>query len=169
MSAKSTSKNASLASSDVYNKIETELAVLVRLVENLSRKAVTYRKLDRSNYLVARALNDEGRISIRDLAKLLALDSTSVTRKIASMERDGLITRATDDADGRISLVGLSAKGLREVKEVSSLRSTQVKVALGEWSATDHENFARLLHMYNEDIRSHANSFMTLPNEANER
>lgn len=96
--------------SEAVQVIETQLSVLVRLLDHLSRRAITYKEMDRASYLISRALDKAGPVSIHNLAGLLSLEPTTVTRKIASMETAGLITRASKPEDKRVSLVDLSSR-----------------------------------------------------------
>jgi DNA-binding MarR family transcriptional regulator len=132
--------------------IETQLAVLVRLLDNLSRTAYTYRDLDRASYLMARALDSAGPISIQGLARILHLEPATVTRKIAAMEANGLIVRLSDPTDGRVSLVKLSREGVRRMRLVRDLRRAHNDVLLSHWSDEDLKTFGELLTRYNESL-----------------
>ena len=132
--------------------IETQLAVLVRLLDNLSRTAYTYRDLDRASYLMARALDSAGPISIQGLARILRLEPTTVTRKVASMEADGLIVRLSDPTDKRVSLIKLSREGLRRMRLVRDLRRAHNDALLSHWSDEDLKTFGELLTRYNESL-----------------
>jgi DNA-binding MarR family transcriptional regulator len=132
--------------------IETQLAVLVRLLDNLSRTAYTYRDLDRASYLMARALESAAPISIQGLARILHLEPGTVTRKIASMEAAGLIVRLSDPTDKRISLVKLSREGVRRMRAVRDLRSSHNYAMLSHWSDEELKTFGELLTRYNEAL-----------------
>jgi DNA-binding MarR family transcriptional regulator len=134
--------------------IETQLAVLVRLLDNLSRTAYTYRDLDRASYLMARALDTAGPVSIQGLARILRLEPGTVTRKIASMEAAELIVRLSDPTDKRISLVKLSREGVRRMRLVRDLRLTHNSELLSHWSDEELKAFGELLTRYNECLGS---------------
>jgi DNA-binding MarR family transcriptional regulator len=134
--------------------IETQLAVLVRLLDNLSRTAYTYRDLDRASYLMARALESAAPVSIQGLAKILHLEPGTVTRKIASMEAAGLIVRLSDPTDKRISLVKLSREGVRSMRVVRDLRRAHNNTMLSRWSDEELKTFGELLTRYNECLGS---------------
>jgi DNA-binding MarR family transcriptional regulator len=134
--------------------IETQLAVLVRLLDNLSRTAYTYRDLDRASYLMARALESAAPVSIQGLARILHLEPGTVTRKIASMEAAGLIVRLSDPTDKRISLVKLSREGVRSMRVVRDLRRAHNNTMLSHWSDEELKTFGELLTRYNECLGS---------------
>lgn len=144
-----------------FSEIETQLALLARLSDGLSRRVVTYREMDRASYLIARVLEEAGPVSIQGLAGLLALEPTSVSRKVAHMEARGLIHRRTDPSDLRYSLIQLSPEGVRLMEDVREVRRAQAETALGHWSVEDQRNFGRLLRMYNESISRHLPNFMS--------
>ena len=58
-----------------------------------------------------------GRLRRTDLADRLLVSQGGVTRLLAPLERRGLVERAPDPADGRVSLVVLTAEGERLVRE----------------------------------------------------
>jgi DNA-binding MarR family transcriptional regulator len=138
--------------------IETQLAVLVRLLDNLSRAAYTYRDLDRASYLMARALDSAGPVSIQGLARILRLEPATVTRKIASMEDAGLIVRLSDPTDKRVSLVKLSREGARRMRLVRDLRRAHNHALLSHWSDEELKNFGELLTRYNESLGNQPNT-----------
>src|SRR6266576_2155637 len=93
---------------DALDLVETEMAVLARVLEGLHRRSEIYRDLDRAGYLIARTLETTGPVSINGLASVLGLDATTVTRQVATMEIARLLRRRADPDDGRVSLISLS-------------------------------------------------------------
>jgi MarR family transcriptional regulator for hemolysin len=59
------------------------------------------------------ALADGKALAQRDLARIASIEQPTMAATLSRMERDGLIERRPDPADGRSSLVSLSA-GARE-------------------------------------------------------
>jgi DNA-binding MarR family transcriptional regulator len=129
--------------------IETELAVLARSLEGLSRRSEIHREVDRSSYLIARTLATDGATSIGGLATTLGLDATTVTRQVASMESAGLVVRRADPDDGRVRLIELSARGERKMREVQRAREQRIRDLVGGWPAADQRAFGDLLARFN--------------------
>lgn len=134
------------------SSLETELAVLARALEGLSRRSAIHRELDRASYLIARTLASVGATSIGNLAAALGLDGTTVTRQVATMEAAGLVARKTAPDDGRVRLIELTARGGVKMREVQRAREERIAGLLAAWSAADRRTFAELLAKFNDAL-----------------
>ena len=134
------------------SRLETELAVLARTLEGLSRRSAIHRDLDRASYLIARTLSADGATSISGLAAGLGLDATTVTRQVATMEAAGLVVRRKDPADGRVSLIDLTARGERRMEEVQAARERRIGDLVSGWPAADQRTFGELLGRFNDAL-----------------
>ena len=56
------------------------------------------------------ALSTGNALSQKELARLARIEQPSMAQLLSRMERDGLVTRAPDPADGRASLISLTAR-----------------------------------------------------------
>jgi DNA-binding MarR family transcriptional regulator len=139
-------------SGDAVAEIETEMAVLTRALESLHRRGDIYRDMDRASYLIARALENSGPISVSGLASMLALDATTVTRQIATMEAAQLTRRAADPTDGRVRLITLTARGRKEMQTVQEARRSRLAELLIGWEEDDRQAFGRLLGRFNSAL-----------------
>jgi DNA-binding MarR family transcriptional regulator len=137
-------------------QLETELAVLARRLEGMSRRSQIHRELDRSSYLIARTLDAEGPHSVGALADRLGLDATTVTRQVATMVDAGLVARRSDPADGRVRLVALTARGSKKMHEVRDAREARIESLVSEWSERDRREFARLVGQFNRALQAPA-------------
>jgi DNA-binding MarR family transcriptional regulator len=135
--------------------VETELAMLTRTLEGMSRRSTLHADLDRSGYVLARTLETEAPVSINGLAALVGLDATTVTRQVAAMEITGLVRRKRHPQVGRVSLVELTALGRRRMDAVRRAREARIERLLDGWSDADRAAFGRLLGRFNEAIRDH--------------
>jgi DNA-binding MarR family transcriptional regulator len=134
------------------SRLETELAVLARTLEGLSRRSRIHRDLDRASYLLARTLSTEGPTSIGGLATALGLDATTVTRQVATMESAGLVVRRTDPDDGRVRLIELTARGHERMDEVQAAREARIGELVASWTAGEQRDFADLLGRFNDAL-----------------
>ena len=134
------------------SRLETELAVLARTLEGLSRRSAIHRDLDGASYLIARTLSADGATSISGLAAGLGLDATTVTRQVATMEAAGLVVRRKDPADGRVSLIDLTARGERRMEEVQAARERRIGDLVSGWPAADQRTFGELLGRFNDAL-----------------
>jgi DNA-binding MarR family transcriptional regulator len=137
---------------DGADLIETEMTVLTRALEGMHRRSDLYRDLDRASYLLARTLHTIGPVSINDLASVLGLDATTVTRQVAAMEATNLVARRSDPEDGRVSLISLSAKGRRTMHAVQRARTERIAGILDDWTEDDRRHFGGLLARFNDEL-----------------
>ena len=137
---------------DAVDLVETELAVLARVLEGLYRRSELYRDLDRAGYLIARTLETTGPVSIKGLASALGLDATTVTRQVATMEHARLVLRRPDPDDGRVSLISLSPKGRRTMRAVQRARTERIATLLSDWTENDRRDLGRLLARFNDEL-----------------
>lgn len=138
---------------DAIDVVETEMAVLARTLESLSRRSDIFRDLDRASYLIARTLEGTGPVSINGLASALGLDATTVTRQVATMQSRRLVTRRSDPKDGRVRLVTLSEEGRRKMRAVQAERKARLAEMLSGWSDDDCATFGRLLVTFNKELK----------------
>src|SRR5262249_21881321 len=83
-----------------------------------------------------------------DLAQLVCLDLSTVSRQVASLEHVGLVERRPDPLDGRASLLLLSSKGKRVSDRLSEARRTMFAEVLADWPEDDVERFGDLLSRF---------------------
>jgi DNA-binding MarR family transcriptional regulator len=74
-----------------------------------------------SQCMTLELLHQRGRCSVRELAEGLALDTSTVTRVVDVLVRDGLVRRARDEKrDRRRVFVSLSERGRRLAKKLET-------------------------------------------------
>ncbi len=95
----------------------------------------------------------QGGIRINDIAKILHLSQSVISRQVASMEERGLISRTSDPQDARATLITLSDKGRTTLKDVTEQHSIFAKQALETWSDDDIEHVTQTLEHLSADIR----------------
>lgn len=99
---------------------------------------------------------------LSDIAQRADLDLSTISRKVAELERRGLVQRAADPADGRASTLRITADGRRLLRKVHRAHSQVLAEVLAEWSDDDRADLARLLRRLGDDLlafgreRSHA-------------
>jgi DNA-binding MarR family transcriptional regulator len=147
----------STADESTLGRIETEVAVLMRLGEATRRVSTTaeHRVLDRAAYVILRHLADGGPQNVSALATRLNLDGSTVTRQVSAMQRDGLISREPDPDDGRGAVVVATPAGLHRMAAVQAARTRLYGDVLADWSDGDRGELARLLHKLNGALDAH--------------
>lgn len=88
--------------------------------------------------LVVLAYRGEQRIA--DLAELLAVNSSTVTRLTERLVRKGLVSRVSDPGDRRTTRIAIAPAGLKVVKAVTARRRVEVarivrKMPASSWLA----------------------------------
>lgn len=137
-------------------RIETEVALLMRFGEATRRAtgSAEHRVLDRAAYVILRHLETAGPQNVSALAAKLNLDGSTVTRQVSAMQRDGLIARAPDPADGRGTVISPTPAGLSRMAAVRAARTRLYGDILAAWDRADRDTLAELLHRLNQALMS---------------
>jgi DNA-binding MarR family transcriptional regulator len=90
----------------VCNKTRTAARVVTRLYDEALKPV----RLRATQFALLVALGDEGAMSIAALAKLMAMDRSTLTRNLRPLETGGLVVRG-DEGWRRSRSVGITAKG----------------------------------------------------------
>lgn len=130
-------------------ELERSLTVLIRAL-TLPRvhqrvAALAGEQVDRSSYLLLVRLAALGPARVGDLAEVLGVDPSTVSRQLRALGERGYVVRANDPADGRAALVTLSQEGSALTQALQRAREAFVAEALGDWSPTDLEACSALL------------------------
>jgi DNA-binding MarR family transcriptional regulator len=131
--------------------LEAELAWLVRGLEAI-RRLRTY-PLERAHYLLIRLVEEEGPQPIGEIARLLLLDDSTVTRQVAAMVEAGLVGKQTNPADGRSSLVAVLPAGREKAEAMRRERLARIENLFREWSEAERLDAARLIARLNRTLR----------------
>jgi DNA-binding MarR family transcriptional regulator len=78
-----------------------------------------------------------GPLTPSELADIERVQRPSATRIIARLEAAGLVERAADPADGRVSLVSLTRAGAAELKRLRTRKNAYLARRLRELDAAD--------------------------------
>jgi DNA-binding MarR family transcriptional regulator len=115
-----------------------------RLHEQILRSAGV--RLERAGAALLHKLDAEGdSMRITDLAEVLGVDAPTVTRKVQQLERQGLVVRQSDPADGRATRIRLTAVGRRTLERVNRARRAWLDRLLEDW---DDEELATMATLF---------------------
>jgi DNA-binding MarR family transcriptional regulator len=137
---------------DPLEAIEIASAVLMRNFELLRRRSDIYSELDRSEYLLLRALQQTGPADIGMLAAALGLDPSTAGRQVAAMQRKGLVSCAPSVGDRRRSIATATPEGRRLREATRRRRREATAELLHGWSQADLQQLARMFTRYNQAI-----------------
>jgi DNA-binding MarR family transcriptional regulator len=108
-------------------------------------------ELSQPSYVLLRTLIDEGPLPMGVLARIAHMDMGMATRRVNALVEEGLVARQPDPADGRVSLVAATKEGNRVAGSLQGVRRRHLERALSNWSATELDEFDRLLTRFLAD------------------
>lgn len=84
-----------------------------------------------------------GPLTPSELAEIERVKRPSITRTLACLEKDGLIERTPDPADGRSSLVSVNAAGRERLRRLRGRKNAYLARRMRELGAEDVEALER--------------------------
>ena len=114
-------------------------------VGRLMRQRQADDQVDPGTFWLLKTIAHQGPLRITELATISHLDTSTVSRHVAQLERNGLVDRSPDPADGRAQLVGISTDGQRQLDQAFERRRQILEETLAGWDADDIADFERLL------------------------
>jgi DNA-binding MarR family transcriptional regulator len=134
---------------DSISVIELELLTLARQLDTLARKGSLYVRVDRSGYVALRTLERLGPVRTNELADVLHLDASTVTRQVTALVAGGFVARRPDPADGRSSTLVLTAEGRRIMGAVERDRRVVLHELFSDWAEGERRDLGRVLTKLN--------------------
>jgi DNA-binding MarR family transcriptional regulator len=113
--------------------------VIGRLGRGL-RQAGSQGDLSPSQYEVFGTVARRGDLKLSDLAAIAGINPTLLSRVVAKLESDQLVTRTPDAEDRRVAHVVPTAKGRRRYEQIKNARTDAVSLAIA--GLTDAERRA---------------------------
>jgi DNA-binding MarR family transcriptional regulator len=102
------------------------------------------------------ALADGGQLSQKELARWASVEQPTMANTLNRMERDGLIARTPDPADGRSSLIGLTKLGRQRAHEALGAGKEVNAIALAALSPAEREQWVGLMRRIIEALEADA-------------
>ena len=127
---------------------------IVRTSRRLRQEASAETGLSPSATAALATINRSGPHTPSELAELERVKRPSMTRTLACLEREGLIERTRDPADGRSSLVAISEGGRERLARLRRRKSAYLARRLRKLDPEEVETLARaaaLLERMRED------------------
>ncbi|MHB1009355.1 MAG: MarR family winged helix-turn-helix transcriptional regulator [Propionibacteriaceae bacterium] len=97
----------------------------------------------------------DGPLRATELAELLYVDLSVVSRQIASLSDRGLVVKTRDADDRRAFRVEITEAGRSLVSDVACIRQRFLEGLLDEWDTEDVTRFADYLHRLTQALDSH--------------
>jgi MarR family transcriptional regulator for hemolysin len=97
-------------------------------------------------------LRDGAQMSQKDLAKFAKIEQPSMAQMLARMERDGLIRRTPDPADGRSSLVSLTEAAVAKLPAARKALEEGRERVLSGFNADEVQTLVQLMRRLNQNL-----------------
>jgi DNA-binding MarR family transcriptional regulator len=143
-----------------FAEIQAALGVVARrakdfeLLETLGAR-VGYR-LEGPYYGTLSRLGLAGQCTVTELAELLGLELSTVSRRVKALEDRGLVARETSPTDRRTSLLRLTAEGRSLFEALSDSWRQMLAEVLEGWDPFSIEVFAELFGRFAEALERYA-------------
>ena len=108
--------------------------------------------VERAGFGVLRCVSERGEVRVSELAQLLGVDTSTMSRHVKTLERGELVVRAEDPLDGRAARVRLTGAGAEVLRVLGQARHRYFAELLASWSEADRAGLAPLLAQLANDV-----------------
>jgi DNA-binding MarR family transcriptional regulator len=139
---------------DLLAGLEQEVGVMVRRIRHVigARARLVHPELQGSSYLMLSWLAGHGPLRASAMADAFGIDKGAISRQVQHLLDLGLVEREPDPADGRATLVSVSAAAVAQLEAVSEERRRWLDGRLSDWSEDDLTQMVELLGRYNRAL-----------------
>jgi DNA-binding MarR family transcriptional regulator len=103
-------------------------------------------------------LRESGPLRSNLLAETVFADPSTVSRQVAVLVEQGLVTRGPDPEDGRAALLTITDAGRELVADRLRKRDEYLRSMTAGWSDADRDQFAELFERFAADFASHVSA-----------
>jgi MarR family transcriptional regulator, 2-MHQ and catechol-resistance regulon repressor len=137
---------------------EKVIAALLRASETIKKDLdITYKNygLTFSQYNVLRILNNSknGQNKVSITSKIMLVSSSNITGVTKRLEKNGLILRKQDPSDERITVLEITPKGSRILKNIQDAHLGKISSYLKDFSSQKKRNLLEDLKQVYKDVR----------------
>lgn len=139
------------ARTDLLTGLEQEVGVMVWRIRRIirERSRAVHPELQSSSYLMLGWLVQHGPQRASAMAEAFCIDKGAISRQIQHLVDLGLVERSPDPADGRATLVSLTADAGARMAAVDVERRRWLDDRLRDWSDEELTDVVTLLGRYN--------------------
>ena len=123
--------------------------------------------VDWSAHLLLTRLASIGPVRSSELAETMQSDPSTVSRQVATLVKDGYVTRRADPVDGRASLLVVTELGERLYAEHQRQRNEHYQRMLANWTEDDCRAFAAMTARFTEGITQAQPAWYARPTAVN--
>jgi DNA-binding MarR family transcriptional regulator len=99
-----------------------------------------------------RIIARSGPVAGTEVARQLGVDQSTASRQIRPLEEASLVARTADDTDRRVAWLEVTDEGRAVLERIHRQRRDDVDFVLGDWSAKDRADLARLLERFKQSM-----------------
>jgi DNA-binding MarR family transcriptional regulator len=139
------------ARGDLLTGLEQEVAVMIRRIRRIIRERshAVHPDLQSSSYLMLSWLDQHGPQRASAMVEAFCIDKGAISRQIQHLVDLGLVERAPDPADGRATLVSVTADAGARMAANNRERRRWLDDRLRDWSDEELTDIVTLLGRYN--------------------
>jgi DNA-binding MarR family transcriptional regulator len=104
--------------------------------------------VDRAGYLVLRAVEAEGPLRLTDLAALMQVEPSTMSRHATELTARGWLEKQRDPADRRACLLAVTESGRQVVNGIEAARRKVLRSVLSNWEAAERQRFIELTERF---------------------
>jgi len=108
--------------------------------------------IDRAGLAMLSRLTEHDDIRLSDLATVMHLDVSTVSRQVRHLEDAGLLRRAGDPDDRRVYRLSITDSGRHLLDQLRTARREMLCAALRDWSDDDRDRLTDLLTRLADDL-----------------
>ncbi|MFC7260271.1 MarR family winged helix-turn-helix transcriptional regulator [Streptomyces lutosisoli] len=120
--------------------------------------------LERAAVALLRQIADSEPMRLGELANLLAVEASHVTRQVQQLQKAGYVTRVPDPDDRRAQRIEITPRGREAIDRVREASVRGMQVALKDWDSDELRQLARLFHRMVDDFYSAEDADITSEN-----
>ena len=113
-------------------------------------------QMDFTTMPLLKVLAHQGPMRLSELAAVVDLDASTISRHARHLEDQGLLERAEDPDDRRASRVAVSAQGHGCLEHSFALRRDLVAQAMSGWSQPERDTLRDLMQRLHDDLSATA-------------
>ena len=142
------------ATADPVVVLESEMLALARRFRSLmaARARSVHPRLDGVCYPMLVILRRADAVAMSHLLAELMIEKSTLTRRIDSAARLGLVERIPDPADARARLVALTPAGRARLDDVHAEETEHLRSRVADWDRADIRTLASLLRRLDESM-----------------
>ncbi len=145
---------------DDLEVIERALGTFFRLSRNFRFQEAVHKRsgfaTDRASYGVLARVGELQPVRLSELAHVLGVDVSTISRQVATLEHRGLVSRAADPADGRAVRLELTEPGQQYLAKLSTAWHEIVAEAIADWQPRDVARFSAMIDRFVGGLESAA-------------